>query len=283
MYTIQSAYQHLKHALISVYDEHEATAIAHEYIEHLSGLSKLQRLAHKDSILSDEQEDQFTIDTNRLISGVPIQYVIGTAWFMGREYIVNEHVLIPRPETEELVQWIIDDHNGEQAVILDIGTGSGCIPISLKLNLPSTSVTSCDVSKEALAVATENARRLDADINLIEVDFLNPIKRDGLGHFDIIISNPPYIPDAYKADMHSNVKDHEPNLALFVPDNDPLIFYKAIANFGLTHLKPNGSIYCELHADHAKETEALFIDMGYKNVVLKQDMFGKHRMLYASR
>lgn len=283
MYTIQSAYQHLKHALTSIYDEHEATAIAHEYMEHLCGLTKLQRLTHKDSILNDEQEDQFTTDTHRLISGVPMQYVIGTAWFMGREFIVDEHVLIPRPETEELVQWVIDNHNGEQAAILDIGTGSGCIPISLKLNLPSTSVTSCDVSKEALAVATENARRLDADINLIEVDFLNPIKRDGLGHFDIIISNPPYIPDAYKADMHSNVKDHEPNLALFVPDNDPLIFYKAIADFGLTHLKPNGSIYCELHADHAKETEALFIDMGYKNVVLKHDIFGKQRMLYASR
>ncbi len=283
MYTIQSAYQYIKQKLSSIYDEQEATAIAHEYMEHLSGLTKLQRLTHKETILKNEQEALLEKDIKDLISGKPMQYVIGKAWFMGNEFMVNKHVLIPRPETEELVQWVVNDYkNVHSPSIFDIGTGSGCIPISLKLLIPHADISSCDISDEAISVAKENAQQLNTDIKFKQADFLDKAQWAQLGEYDVIVSNPPYIPNAYRSEMHINVKEHEPSLALFVPDNDPLLFYKAIADLGSTHLKENGSIYCELHADHAEETKQMFVANGY-DVVLKEDMFGKPRMLKASK
>jgi release factor glutamine methyltransferase len=220
---------------------------------------------------------------DELLQGKPLQYVTGKAYFMERLFDVNEQVLIPRPETEELVIWILNDYKSstEPINILDIGTGSGCIPISLKLEMPTAHISSCDISAGALEVAQKNARRLNAEVHFIALDFLDNDAQLSLPLYDIIVSNPPYIPQSEELEMHLNVKGHEPGTALFVPDNDPLLFYRAIAHFGKTHLNDNGVIYCELHRDFAQETKELFIATGYKNVEIKKDMHDNWRMIKA--
>ncbi|RYD57063.1 MAG: peptide chain release factor N(5)-glutamine methyltransferase [Sphingobacteriales bacterium] len=279
--TYNDAFYQLLAPLKLVYDEREAAAIAHEALEHLTGLKKLDRIIKKDEQLSDKQQLQYEIMKTDLAAGKPLQYVTGTAWFMGRPFKVDSNVLIPRPETEELVSWIAGDYFKQSPELLDIGTGSGCIPISLKLALPDSIIYSCDVSADALAIAEENAGRLEVEVELFQLDFLNEAQREVLSAFDVIVSNPPYIPQSEAANIHTNVKDHEPHLALFVPNDDPLLFYRAIASFGKTHLKSGGAIYCELHADHAKETEELFRSKGYGDVTLRTDMHGNPRMLKA--
>lgn len=281
MHTYSQAFYALKEELTPIYDEREASAIAHEVMLHVTGLDKLERLVHKDKELTGEQQILFTQACIDLLTGKPLQYVTGSAWFMNREFIVNEHVLIPRPETEELVQWIIDDNKKENLTIFDIGTGSGCIPISLKLALPAAVVTTCDISEMALETAAANAKKQMANIHFIGMDILDTEQQNNTGVYDVIVSNPPYIPVAEKANMHSNVKDHEPEIALFVPNDDALLFYRAIAQFGKTHLAEKGSIYCELESSHARETKALFELMGYSNVEIRKDMHGNWRMLKA--
>ncbi|XZF14041.1 peptide chain release factor N(5)-glutamine methyltransferase [Chitinophagaceae bacterium MMS25-I14] len=284
MPTYNDAFYTVKQQLQPLYDAQEAATIAHELLFHITGLDKLQRLVQKDHPLDTAQEQQLQAGLQQLAAGVPLQYVTGTAWFMGRELTVNKNVLIPRPETEELVDMIITDNaERENISVIDIGTGSGCIPVSLKLSIPTADVSAIDVSADALSVAQNNAARYNAAIQFLQLDFLDETKRAALSSFDIVVSNPPYIPNAYKSDMHTNVKDHEPSLALFVPDEEPLLFYKAIADFGLSHLKENGTIYCELHADHAKQTAEMFADKGYEAVALFNDMHGNVRMLKATR
>ena len=281
MHTYSSAFYALKEQLTPLYDEREAAAIAHEVMLHLTKLDKVQRLMEKSKEFTTEQESQFSQALHDLLKGRPLQYITGSAWFMNREYLVNESVLIPRPETEELVQWIIDDNRNSAIAIFDIGTGSGCIPISLKLELSSATITSCDISEAALETAAANARNLNADIHFIGMDILNTEQQSITGVYDIIVSNPPYIPVSEKVNMHTNVKDHEPEVALFVPNDDALLFYRAIAQYGKTHLVLNGYIYCELESNHGQETKALFELMGYKNVELRKDMHGNCRMLKA--
>jgi len=193
---------------------------------------------------------------------------------------VNEHVLIPRPETEELVEQLIKDRKSKltDPAILDIGTGSGCIPIAIKKNLPASKLTAIDVSKDALLLAKENATLHNTHISFTELDFLDETNWPALGLFDIIISNPPYIPINEKEKLAKHVSDFEPHLALFVPDRSPLIFYEKIAAFGRDHLLPNGKIYLETHEDHAKETADLFHNI-YQTVMIKKDMYGKERMI----
>jgi release factor glutamine methyltransferase len=278
--TYQQAFYDLKNGLQQLYDAQEAAAIAHEVLYQVIRLDKLERLMKKDELLTGAQEQQFENIQAQLLAGRPMQYALQTAWFMGHAFYVDEHVLIPRPETEELVQWIIDDMPENAATVLDIGTGSGCIPVSLKLALPHAQVSACDVSAGALAVAQRNATTLQAGVNFIQLDFLSDA-REQLPSFDIIVSNPPYIPDAYRASIDVHVKDHEPSLALFVPDSDPLLFYKAIADFGKTHLQLGGAVYCELHADHAQDTQQMFENCGYANTELRKDMHGNWRMLKA--
>ncbi len=284
MYTISSSFYHLKNSLITLYDEREAAAIAHEILGHITGLTKTERLIEKDKALDEKKLEEYEKALAQLAKGVPLQYVTGVAWFMGFQFIVSRHVLIPRPETEELVQWIVDDCKNKPGVsIIDIGTGSGCIPISLKKLLPAATVTSGDVSPEAIDVARKNAAALSADIEIVLLNFLDYYTHNRLGNYDIIVSNPPYIPQSEKEKLHVNVRDNEPSLALFVADNDPLIFYRALAIFGKGHLKDNGYIYCELDADNAQKTKILFENEGYKNVELKKDIHGNERMLRASR
>lgn len=281
MFNYSQAYYQLVGKLQPLYDVQEAQAIAHEVMHEITGQDKLQRLMDKDKLLTEEQEIRYGQMEAELIAGRPLQYVLGYAWFMGKRYKVNEQVLIPRPETEELVAWIIDDAGSvnTQLNILDIGTGSGCIPIALKQALSAAAVTSCDISKGALAVAKENAANMNAGMEFIQTDFLDDTQWQLLGMYDVIVSNPPYIPIAEKDGLHANVRAYEPATALFVAD-DALVFYKAIASFGRQHLNSSGSIYCELHRDYAVATKALFEEQGYA-VELRKDMHGNWRMLKA--
>jgi release factor glutamine methyltransferase len=280
MLSYNDAFYGLKNNLQSLYDAQEAAAIAHEVLEHLTGFSKMQRLLDKDKLLTEAQQQQFNQIATALQNSTPLQYALGTAWFMGRQFMVDSNVLIPRPETEELVQWIIDDHKDSTLSILDIGTGSGCIPISLKLALPNAEVNSCDISEGALATAQKNATVLQADIIFLQHDVLNEHDQQQLDNYDIIVSNPPYIPINEKETLHENVRNHEPSLALFVPNDDPQLFYRTIAEFGLAHLKQNGIIYFELHVDYANDTEALLRSIGYQTE-LRKDIHGNLRMLKA--
>lgn len=279
MLSYGDAFYRLKNELQSVYDAQEAAAITHELLYSITGLEKMDRLMRKDEQLTEAQQKLYDTGKTDLLKGMPLQYVTGTAWFMGKEYTVNEHVLIPRPETEELVDWIIKDHTNKQNIsILDIGTGSGCIPISLQLSLPLATTLSCDISEDAIEVAKQNARRLEANVSFIKTDFLNQKMWYNFDQYDVIVSNPPYIPQKEYENMHTNVRDYEPSLALFVPDDDPLLFYRNIAEFGKTNLKSGGIIYCELHKDHAEETERMFKEKGYRTEVRK-DMHGNERMI----
>jgi release factor glutamine methyltransferase len=276
------AFYQLKNELQPLYDAQEAAAIAHELLYSITGLEKMDRLIQKDKLFTEEQNAAYNKGKAALLSGKPLQYVTGTSWFMGREFKVNELVLIPRPETEELVDWVAKDYKDKQNIsILDIGTGSGCIPVSLKLALPGSVVTSGDISEEAITVAESNARKLSADVSFIKTDFLNEKMWANFEKYDVIVSNPPYIPQSEYANMHTNVRDHEPAIALFVPTDDALVFYRNIAAFGKEHLKVGGVIYCELHKDHAAETEQMFMKMGYKTE-LKKDMNGNERMVKCS-
>jgi release factor glutamine methyltransferase len=284
MLSYGSAFYGLKELLQQGYDANEAAAISHTFMEYLTGLGKLDRLDKKDERLTPHQQEVYENKTKELAAGKPVQYVTGTAWFMGREFYVNEHVLIPRPETEELVEWIVEGVKNQKLNIkniLDIGTGSGCIPISLKLAVPEAEVTTCDVSADALATAKVNAGKLGAEVALLKLDFLDTAGHNKLGMYDVIVSNPPYIPAAEQERLDRNVRDFEPGIALFVPDDDALVFYRAIADFGKTHLSRNGCIYCELDAAHAEDCKILFEQMGYNDVQIKKDMHGNWRMLKA--
>lgn len=285
MYTLAAAYYGLKDALVHLYDERECSAIAHDVLQTLTGLSKTDRLIQKDNLLSHNQQSEYDKIVTQLVKGVPMQYALGHAWFMGNKYEVNNTVLIPRPETEELVQWIVDDHiiNNKSVSVLEVGTGSGCIAISLSILNREMHVTACDISKEALLVANSNAANIGANVVFKQVDFLKWQEVEWESGYDIIVSNPPYIPLSIKSKLHENVVNHEPHLALFVPDNDPLIFYRAIAAFGYIHLYDGGSIYCELDADNAVATKVMFEAAGYTKVVIKQDIHGNQRMLKAMK
>ncbi|MGZ5221884.1 MAG: peptide chain release factor N(5)-glutamine methyltransferase [Chitinophagaceae bacterium] len=280
--TIQEATRFLSSQLQRIYDESEAENISDLVIEHLTGTRKTDRIIHKEKMISSSQELQIKQYLDRLLRHEPIQYVLNEAWFCGLRFYVDKNVLIPRPETEELIEWIISGCKFpiDKLSILDIGSGSGCIPVALKKRLGKAQVWSCDVSPGALKVAKQNAATLGIDVNFIELDFLNKEQREKLSSFDIIVSNPPYIPAKDKQTMRRNVSDHEPATALFVPDDDALIFYKAIADFGKKHLSENGIMYMEINENLGEQTAAIFQSTGYKTII-KKDMQGKERMIKA--
>jgi len=286
--TIQLAYKQLVAQLYEVYDEREAANIADMVIEHVTGQRKIERILYKDLPVSAEQQEQLKILTEQLLQHKPIQYVLGEVWFAGMKLFVNENVLIPRPETEELVEWIVDEvQNGKLKIetgfsIVDIGTGSGCIPIALKKKLTNAEVYAIDVSAGALEVAKRNASEQKLEIEFIQLDFLDEDEWKTLPAFDVIVSNPPYIKKSEEQTMAKNVLEYEPHLALFVPDEDALKFYKAIAAFVKTHLKPNGKIFVEINEALAQQVTDLFKQSGFLQVTLKKDMQGKDRMIQAS-
>jgi release factor glutamine methyltransferase len=224
--------------------------------------------------------------TEELLQHRPIQYVLQESWFCGLKFYVDEHVLIPRPETEELVEWVVSEaggsgQTGTGGVILDVGTGSGCIAVALKRQLPSSDVYGCDVSGDALAIAQRNATTLGADLHLHRLDFLDSRQWESLPRVDYLVSNPPYIPIKDKETMAAHVVAFEPHGALFVEDNDPLVFYRALAEFAKGKLAPGGALFAEIHEDLAAAALDLFIAAGFQQVVLRKDLQGKDRMIKA--
>jgi release factor glutamine methyltransferase len=281
--TFQKAEQELSAAMSNIYDKSEALVIAGLVMEIISGRKKMDRIMIKEALLSAGETSQLEQYTKELVGHKPVQYVLQEAWFYGLRFYVNEHVLIPRPETEELVKWISEEPWVAGQSLLDIGTGSGCIAIALKKVKPELKISACDISTEALEVARRNAHSHDAIIDFLQIDILNPLQRHQLPYFDCIAANPPYVPNRDKNDMSANVLDFEPHQALFVPDEEPLIFYNAIADFGLKHLLPGGDIFVEVHEKEAGNVKKLFSFAGFSSIEIKMDMQGKPRLLKATR
>jgi release factor glutamine methyltransferase len=273
--------QALKKQLAGQFESVELGPILSILIEHVTGWDQVQQVIQKDNAISEEQVLAFETAATALLAGRPIQYITGKTWFMGEPYIVNDQVLIPRPETEELVDWVIEYAaiKGKALRILDIGTGSGCIAIAIKKALPEAIVSAIDISTSALKIAATNAAALKADIELIALDILNTAFLPD--QYDVIVSNPPYIPMQEMKNMELQVTDHEPNIALFVPDEDPLVFYKAIARLAKLHLSTNGQLFFEIHYDQGDAMIALLDDMHF-HAELRTDLFGKDRMVRAS-
>jgi release factor glutamine methyltransferase len=281
--TTQEATYFLLTKLRSIYPDGEASQITDWVMETLTGSDKAERMQFKNASITKEEEILLRHHTDRLLNNEPVQYVLNESWFYGSKFYVDKNVLIPRQETEELVDWIINNFESEKSAgteikILDIGSGSGCIPISLKRKIPRAEVWSCDISANALEIAKRNASESGTQINFIQLDFLDQEKWKTLPLFDIIVSNPPYVPEKDKASLHSNVLEYEPANALFVADNDPLIFYKAIASFGKTHLKKTGNIYMEIHESMGDPTLNIFLSADY-HAEIKKDMQQKDRMI----
>ena len=271
----------LKQKLASKIDAVELSSLMGMLIEAVTGWNRMQQIVNVNTAFTKEQQVQIEDYAEQLLSGKPIQYILGKAWFMGNELMVNEHVLIPRPETEELVEWIISYASimNKPLSIIDIGTGSGCIPIALKLALPLCKLTGLDISKDALGVAQINAKNLNASIEWMEEDILNTAALDT--SYDIIVSNPPYIPLREKKDMQDQVLNFEPSIALFVSNEDPLIYYKAIAKMAKQNLSTNGQLFFEIHYDQGKAILALLDELNF-HAELRQDSYGKNRMIRAS-
>ena len=282
---IQEANYYLLNRLLCIYPKEEAANITDWVMEHLTGSKKAERMIYKNSAITAEEESQLLQYTERLLQHEPVQYVLNEAWFYDQKFYVDNNVLIPRPETEELVDWVLKEvrsQKSEVRKILDIGTGSGCIAITLKKHLPSSyEVVACDINQQVLSIARKNAEAANVSVDFIVLDFLNEKQRAQLPPIDFIISNPPYVPKRDKDSMNPNVVNYEPHNALFVPDNDPLIFYNAIADFGKEKLIEGGTIYVELYENLGYPVAELFRSKGYPNTELKKDMQGKNRMLKA--
>ncbi len=274
-------YTYIRQELSGYYPDAEAAALAKYILTEKFQLSALDLYAGKDMNFSSENLSEVNDILMRLKSYEPLQYIMGETWFCGFRFKVTPSVLIPRPETSELIDWIVDDNKREKISVLDIGTGSGCIPISLSLMMNSPVVSAWDISEQALSVASENARMNNVDIAFSRVDVLSTDIPDI--KTDIIVSNPPYITDSEKTDMERNVLEWEPGLALFVPDDDPLRFYRRIAEIGIDILNCEGLIYFEINRAYGKETVEMLSSMGYRNIELRKDLSGNDRMIKAVR
>jgi len=271
--------------LSMLYDEKEIESFFYLVLEKFHNKKRIDLALHPELELNEQQFTQWNTVLADLKKQKPIQYILGETEFYGLPFIVNEHVLIPRPETEELVDLILKNEASRSEVkpkikILDIGTGSGCIPVALKKNLPNAEVFAVDVSENALATAKKNAA-----LNNVEVtfDLRNILETEQLHqNFDIIVSNPPYVRNLEKAEIKTNVLDYEPHLALFVDDNDALLFYRKIAQLAKENLTQNGRLYFEINQYLGKETVNLIESLGFKDVDLYKDIYDNDRMIVAS-
>ena len=268
----------IKKGLSSNYSAGEISALTRIIAIELLDIPQMTFFLKDDVTLTAGQEALLDNAITRLQKQEPIQYILGYSDFCGLKFKVTPATLIPRPETSELVEWIASEANGNGS-ILDIGTGSGCIAVSLAHKLPQSKVTAWDISPDALAVATENSKANGCAVEFEEIDILAYKPTGEL--FDIIVSNPPYIKENEKAEMHSNVLDWEPHTALFVPDNDPLLFYRTIAEKGLVLLKPGGKLYFEINRAHGKETVEMLKSLGYTGIELRKDFADNDRMIRA--
>jgi len=283
--TLNEARTVLTKELKNVYETDELRNIIELVIEHITNMSRAEQVKNKVPYLTCTQLEDLDAITERLKKNEPVQYVLGEAWFAGMKFKVNKNVLIPRPETEELVDWIVKESQKSKVKsqnIIDIGTGSGCIPITLKHQLPEANVSAIDVCSEALFTATENAIKLNTEVDFTLLDFLDEEKWNELHQYDIIVSNPPYVKQSEINTIHERVKEFEPHLALFVPDNDPILFYKKLSDFSIKHLNAGGKLFVEINEALGEAVSNLFRSAGFLNVDLKKDMQGKDRMVMAS-
>ncbi len=278
--TIKQAYQQFCTEIQKVYPLRETLSMARIVFEDEFGVTNFERV----STLEKAQMDRLSEISDRLLKQEPLQYILGQADFYGLKFMVNENVLIPRPETEELVYWILEDLKVSPLTapirLLDIGTGSGCIAITLKKKAPDLSVDALDYSKKALEVAKVNAAKNEVFLNFIEADILK--KEDWIAkQYSIIISNPPYIPNSEKDLMPLNVKEFEPGMALFVADDDPLIFYRTVTQFAKQNLAKNGKLFFEMNEFNAAKVHQILEQEGFGNIEIKKDLSGKDRMIMA--
>jgi len=285
--TVHDASKALLDAINKIYDDRESAAISDWVMEYITGWKRLERVVNKKEMLSASQVQQLEQITSQLLAHRPVQYILHEAWFHGIKMYVDENVLIPRPETEELVEWAIGVVDGWQKTIdrkklrvLDVGTGSGCIPIALKKERPALEVYACDISDGALTVARKNATLQNVEIEFKRLDFLNEESRSALPFFDVIISNPPYISTIEKSSIDKHVIEYEPHLALFVPENDSLIFYRHLADFAKTHLAEGGNMLMEIHYEKGIDVKRVLNERGFASEI-KKDMNGNDRMVRA--
>ncbi|MUP38747.1 peptide chain release factor N(5)-glutamine methyltransferase [Labilibaculum euxinus] len=278
--TIQSTINYIKKELSELYHARETESMTYILLEYVLNYSKSQIQLNRSENISDDDFKQIAAYTHELKTNKPIQYILGETEFYDLTFKVNKHTLIPRPETEELVHAIINENRQEGLHILDIGTGSGCIPISLAKNLKNAHVSSADISAEAIEKAKENAKLNQVDVHFFHRDILN-WKNFDWDNFDIIVSNPPYVTEAEKSKMEKNVLDYEPHTALFVTDHDPLIFYRTISEMALLHLKKGGKLYFEINESLGNEMVELLEQKGFNSIRLRSDINGKNRMISA--
>ena len=281
--TIEEANRLLIASLNEIFDERESASICSLVMEKVSGMTKSLRVMHKTNGLTAQQQIIFQQFLSELIHNRPVQYVLGEAWFGGLPFYVDENVLIPRPETEELADWLVKESISEKELsLLDIGTGSGCIPVYIKNRRPDFRVMGLDMSEPALEIAKMNSRINQTPVEFYLGDIRDPIQQKKLPPADLMISNPPYIPEKQKLFLEKHVKDFEPSLALFVPDEDPIIFYKTIGAFAINKLLNGGLLFLEIHHDFAMEIMTWYEQNGF-SIELRKDLSGNNRMIKAWR
>ncbi len=261
------------------YPDSELRGFLNWILEYVVDFSVMDALMNAEDLLKPKDLIEIQRITDLLKNEIPIQQIVGYAWFYGLKFSVNEHVLIPRPETEELVDWILKDNPSGKS-ILDIGTGSGCIPITIALN-STAQLSTIDISDLAIVQAKQNAKRLNASVNFIHADILANAHLVLPNSYDVIVSNPPYVLESDKEMMSANVLENEPHLALFVPDEKALVFYEAIAELATIKLNNNGFLYFEIHELKGSETIEMLKIKGFTEIELKKDMQGKDRMVKA--
>lgn len=274
---------YIKKSLDLCYPPGEISSLTRLIMEQVCGILPHQLLLGKGKELSDTEKEQIKQIVERLKNPEPIQYILGEALFYGITFRVTPAVLIPRPETEELVELILQDYKDKETRILDIGTGSGCIAITLARHLKQARIHALDISPEALVIAKENAKINQVDISFFEADILSTPENPFGQKYNCMVSNPPYIMNKEKVEMEQNVLAHEPHLALFVPDNDPLLFYRAIARLGQSWLQDNGQLYFEINAQCGKQTTEMLQSEGYNAIEVIQDIFHKDRIIKARK
>jgi len=278
--TIKNAFEHYVKSLSSLYDVGEAESIARLFFEERIGLKSSDLILREEETISQVNANDLAWKLLRLMKGEPAQYVLGYCHFYGLKLKVNKSVLIPRPETEELVDWIIKNNKNKEALkIIDIGTGSGCIAIALKKNIPQSQVYALDISEEALKVTDENADVNGVELNLIHADILSSQFKLSYSPFNIIVSNPPYVLEREKISLHQNVLQFEPPCALLVPDDEPLIFYEAILRLSKEHMVHNAEIYFEVNPEFANEILNKMTTREFSSAEIRKDLSGKPRMV----
>ena len=280
-FTVRAVLDNFQHTLGTLYSPSEVRAIACAVFNERLGWDAGELLMNRDQVLSDAEHEQVSGPLSSLKAGVPLQYVLGSTTFLGLRIQVDPAVLIPRPETEELVDRLIRSQPRPPARITDIGTGSGCIALALKQAFPAAHVTGIDISADALNVARRNAALNGLEVEWRLLDVLVPDA--SLGAAELIVSNPPYVPRSDKGGMEAHVREHEPHLALFVEDDDPLLFFRTIAQLGLRSLAPDGQLWFEGHHQYTQQIPAVLLSMGYAEVQLLNDLSGKPRFISARR